>query len=192
MSLLPNNSSLADQEFASLVEKIVTEDYQALKINPLSCDIRLLPHLAICKDVNIAGLTESEARTYINNSQDIKKYTGTVYAVEQSINVCFEDGKLKEWFDTDLEEGYFDIDVTLRADPTKLYDAKKFKKAKELINKAKNVRSHLGIFSLKVPNSNGQIKQSGGVIINLNLTNSLTFNTRAKIYIGGGTRCQIV
>lgn len=175
MSLLPNNSFLKDQEFASLVERLVTEDYTALKIDPLTCDVRLLPHLAVASDVDISGLSEKEARLYIHNAKEIKKYAGTVYAVEQSINVCFEEGKLKEWFEADLEAGYFDVEVTLKADPSVVYLPKKFDKAKSMIQASKNVRSHLNSFVIDFPAGAGEVEKTEAMNFKLTLDSQTNF-----------------
>lgn len=175
MNLLPNNSSLTDQEFALLIDEIVKDDYSVLQIDPFTCDVRLLPHLALSESVDISGLEEKEARVYIHNAKEIKKYAGTVYAVEQTINVCFENGKLKEWFEADLEAGYFDVEVTLKADPSVVYLPTKFDKAKKMIHSSKNVRSHLNSFVIDFPKGAGNIEKNEAMNFNLALDSKESF-----------------
>ena len=157
MSLLPSNSSLTEQKFAEFLDRQNIEDYSVLKIDPLTCDARLLPHLAVGVNVDISNLEEDEARLYIKNAIEIKKYAGTVWAVERAINATFEDATLKEWFDADLEQGYFNVEVKLPADPNAIYSTNRWSRAKKLIHISKNVRSHLHHFKLVFPNAVGRI-----------------------------------
>jgi P2-related tail formation protein len=149
MNLLPNNSSIIDQNFAHFLEQRSKTTYQDIKIDVMSCDVSLLPHLALIKGVNITDMTEYEARLHIKNSS--KKSIGTVGAVEDVLNVCFENAKLVEWFEKeDLEKGYFDVSVDVKADKNLSYDERLFKVSKRLIDENKNVRSKLRKFDLSL------------------------------------------
>ena len=104
MNLLPNNSTLADQQFASLFDSKTTLSFKELYVDPLSCNSSLLEHIALLKGANIENMLESEARLYL--STFTKKSVGTVGAVEDAINVCFDDAKLVEWFEEVVESGF--------------------------------------------------------------------------------------
>ena len=58
MSLLPKNSSLRDQRFASFLDDRNRCNYSDLDTNPLTCDSSLLPHIALIKGVNIENMTD--------------------------------------------------------------------------------------------------------------------------------------
>jgi len=173
MSLLPLNSSLKNQKFAELIDVVSMEDYSALNIDSMTCDERLLENLAVGAGVDISGLSVNEARIYIHNAKEIKRYAGTVYAVEQSINVCFEDGQLKEWFEAGLDKGLFDVEVKLKADSSLVYLPSKFDKAKQMIRKSKNVRSKLNAFKISFPNGEGVVEKSEAINFKIDLDSKL-------------------
>jgi len=189
MSLLPNNSSLTEQKFAEFLDDRTKESYTVLKIDPLSCDARLLPHLAASVNVNISNLEEKEARLYIKNAIEIKRYAGTVWAVEKAINATFEDATLKEWFDADLEQGYFDVEVKLPADPNAIYSTKTWSRAKKLIHTSKNARSHLHHFKLIFPNAVGKIETTNALNFKLDAQNTTeqTLNADATVQTQAGS-----
>lgn len=150
MSLLPNNTSLKDQQFAVLIDDKSKVDYADLTKDPLNCHASLLPHLALEKGANIDNLSEKEARQYLSTFN--KKAIGTVGAVENAINVFFQDAKLIEWHkDPELEKGFFRVDMTVKADNTMTYDQRTFTLLNRLINKSKNVRSKLAGYEISFP-----------------------------------------
>jgi len=176
MSLLPNNCSLKDQTFTAFIEKKLIEDFDVLKINPLNCDKALLPDLAVGRDVDISGLIEIESRQLIFNSQEIKKYQGTVYAVNKAINISFKKANMQEWFDNNLDLGYFKVDVSLQVGT--IYDNNKFKIAKKIINKSSNIRSHFDGFNIKLLNKSTKQNMSIANNINISLSNQLKFKAQ--------------
>ncbi len=147
--LLPNNHSRQDQEFALFLDDSSRVDYKDLKIDVMTCDISLLPHLALIKGANISGMTENEARIYILNFS--KKNIGTRGAVEDVVNVTFEDAKVTEWFQDkeNLKKGVFRIDV--KAQSKKAYGEDTFLLSTRLINSSKNVRSKFDSFKVSMP-----------------------------------------
>ena len=122
----------------------------------------MLPHIAFAKGANIDNMLESEARLYLKNFK--RKALGTVGAVEDAVNVCWDDAHLVEWFeDSTLEKGKFRIDVTLKADTTKVYDDRLFSLSNRLIKEAKNVRSQVDSFNIKLPTITAEVRVSSGV-----------------------------
>jgi len=185
MSLLPKNTSLKDQQFAELLDGRSQVNYSDLKIDPLTCNISLLPHLAIIKGANIDNMAESEARTYLKTFS--KKANGTVGAVEDAVNVLFDNAQLVEWFEDKerFKKGQFGVSVDVRNDDTK-YDERLFSVSNRLIRTAKNVRSKFMGFDVKYPLVAGNISNSGGAVINIKLKNHLSFNGSLNLNITGG------
>ena len=149
-NLLPPNASANDQKNAKFLVDGLEREIN-LNTLPLEAHASLLPHLAIAYGVDISGLTEDEARAYLNNAFEIHRHKGTVYAVKKAIAVMFSAAELKEWFDVGLTAGLFDVEVTIAPDPSKVYSSKRFSTAKRLIDDAKNVRSHLNSFKVRMP-----------------------------------------
>jgi phage tail P2-like protein len=149
-NLLPPNASADDQKNAKFLVDGLEREVN-LSTLPLEAHASLLPHLAIAYGVDISGLTDGEAREYLNNAFEIHRHKGTVYAVKKAIAVMFGDAELKEWFDNDLTAGLFDVEVVIDPDPSKVYSSKRFSTAKRLIDDAKNVRCHLNIFNVRMP-----------------------------------------
>ena len=162
MSLLPLNSKVIDQNFAEIIDTRSRVDFSDVSIDTLICDSSLLPHIAFSKGANIDNMTESESRLYLKNFR--RKSLGTVGAVEDAINVCWDNAHLVEWFnDGTLDKGMFRIDVTLKADTTKVYDNRLFALSNRLIKEAKNVRSKVDSFNIKLPTITAEVKVSSGV-----------------------------
>jgi len=149
-NLLPPNASADDQKNANFLVDGLNRKVN-LSTLPLEANSSLLSHLAIAYSVDISGLTDDEARAYLNNAFEIHRHKGTVYAVKKTIAVMFSDAELKEWFDVGLTVGLFDVEVTISQDPSKVYSSKRFSTAKRLIDNAKNVRSHLNSFKVRMP-----------------------------------------
>ena len=151
MSLLPPNQPINDQKLVLFLTDNLECLTEYLTTLPDEANKEVLEHLAVIFDVDITGLNEDEAREYIKSAIDIHKHKGTVYAVKKAINVVFEKAELKEWFDKDLTAGLFDVEVTIAPDTKKIYSSKKFQTAIRLLNDAKNVRSHLNTFEIRLP-----------------------------------------
>jgi P2-related tail formation protein len=183
--LLPNNSSLIEQQFASYLDDNSKVNYEDLKIDVMTCDISLLPHLALIKGANIDNMLEVEARLHIKNF--IKKNIGTRGAVEDTINVFYQDAQLIEWFENDdIPKGMFDIDVKISNNINYIYDERLFKRSRQSINEAKNVRSKLKKISLKLPNANTNINEFTGGVFGVNLKSELQMNSKTNITLKGG------
>ena len=162
MSLLPLNSKIIDQNFAEIIDTRSRVDFSDVSIDPLACDSSLLPHIAFSKGANIDNMLESETRAYLKTFK--RKALGTVGAVEDAINVCWDEAHLVEWFEDDnLDKGKFIVDVTLKADTSKVYDNRLFALSNRLIKESKNVRSHIDSFKIRMPTITAEVKVSSGV-----------------------------
>ena len=161
MSLLPNNATLKDEKFAHLLDSKSRVDYENITNDPLLCDASLLPHIALIKGANIDNMLEHEARAYLKTFR--RKSLGTIGAVEDAVNVCFDEVKVVEWFEDDsLSVGEFNIEVSA-IDGGNLYDMRVFNLCKNLIKKSKNVRSQLKELKLSYLQKRASKIHSGAV-----------------------------
>lgn len=178
MSLLPFSAKVKDQQFAELYDIQSRVDYSDIAPDPLTCHISLLPHIALQKGANIENMKEAEARNYLKTFT--KKTIGTAGAVEDAINVCFDNAELIEWFDDEnLKKGMFNVSVYLKDDVSLVYDERLFSLSRRLINESKNVRSKLDAFDLKV-GAAGELDFLKAVSTNVVLTNDFDFVTMDK------------
>ncbi len=153
MSILPINES----ELQRAVEKVGTltlEKFDLTKItlNPLECDVSLLPHLALDFDVSIAGLDESEARAYLQHAREIKYYIGSPWAVKKAAASIFgENIQVQTWDKHDGVPGTYKflIDVT----PDKSVNDENINKTIKLVDEAKRESTHLSGITINMKNS---------------------------------------
>jgi len=186
-NLLSPNTKLLEQKFANFIEESSIQDFKLLSIDPMICDTSLLGHLALAYNLNIEKMKEKEIRAFIKRFLKNESILGTAKAVENTLSVVFQNAKLIEWFEADdLEVGEFRIGVTVKADENIKYDARKFSLSNRLINEAKNVRSHLKDFEVKLPDSHCDIAMFGAGAVDIKLSKKLTPLAGAvNTFIGG-------
>ena len=139
MSLLPNHKSKFDKKIDEFIGlRFEGLDLGAIDTLASSCPESLLPILAVSFDVDIDGLSQSEARELIKNAFEIHYYSGTFYSLNKALNALYSDVRVREWFEYKGEPYHFRLEL----------DASKnglspqiLKRSDELINKYKNVRS---------------------------------------------------
>ncbi len=139
MSLLPNHKSKFDKKIDEFIGlRFEGLDLGAIDTLASSCPESLLPILAASFDVDIDGLSQSEARELIKNAFEIHYYSGTFYSLNKALKALYSDVRVKEWFDYSGLPYHFKLEL----------DASKnglspqiLKRSDELINKYKNVRS---------------------------------------------------
>ena len=185
--LLPTNQKSKEQRFAEFVDESLIQDNSVITLDPLTCHSSLLEHIALGFGASISGMNKKEARLYLSKIEIVKTQRGTAGAVEDALSVTFEDAKLVEWFEAvDLDKGDFRVDVTVKADTKERYDKRKFALSKRLINEAKNVRSNLADFEIKLPESHCNIEVYGGGVVAANLSCEVEpFLSETKFKIGG-------
>lgn len=139
MSLLPNHKSKFDKKIDELIGlRLEGLDLGAIDTLAGSCPESLLPILAASFDIDIDGLSQSEARELIKNAFEIHYYSGTFYSLNKALKALYSDVRVREWFEYKGEPYHFKLEL----------DASKnglspqiLKRSDELINKYKNVRS---------------------------------------------------
>ena len=136
MSLLPNHKSKFDKKIDEFIGlRLEGLDLGAIDTLASSCPESLLPILAASFDVDIDGLSQSEARELIKNAFEIHYYSGTFYSLNKALKSLYSDVRVKEWFDYSGLPYHFKLEL----------DASKnglspqiLKRSDELINKYKN------------------------------------------------------
>lgn len=141
MVLIPVNES----EDLKVTDKSVYNRFEFLKnfdlnLFPKSCKKEYLSHLAFLFDVDIRALSETETREILSRAITLKKYIGSVYYLEQMLNIFDKEVSVKEWFSYAGQPYYFKVEVQ---SSNKSIDAKFYEDLEKQILKYKNVRSVL-------------------------------------------------
>lgn len=157
-SLLPINENQEQRDIESIGAAVLEGfDTTKLSINPLDCDLSVLPHLALALDVNIEGLNESESRVYLQNAREIKKYIGSVYAVNIAAASIFDEAiKVEPWNLHNGVPGTYKILLDAKEKPL---TSKNIKKVIKLIDTAKRKSAHLSGITFNMKNK-GLYKQA--------------------------------
>lgn len=148
MVLIPVNES----EDLKVTDKAVNNRFEFLKnfdlnLFPKSCKKEYLSHLAFLFDVDIRALSESETREILSRAITLKKYIGSVYYLEQMLNIFDKEVSVKEWFSYAGQPYHFKVEVQ---SSNKSIDAKFYEDLEKQILKYKNVRSVLDVIVINL------------------------------------------
>lgn len=148
MVLIPVNES----EDLKVTDKSVDNRFEFLKnfdlnLFPKSCKKEYLSHLAFLFDVDIRALSETETREILSRAIILKKYIGSVYYLEQMLNIFDKEVSVKEWFSYAGQPYYFKVEVQ---SSNKSIDAKFYEDLEKQILKYKNVRSVLDVIVINL------------------------------------------
>lgn len=148
MVLIPVNES----EDLKVTDKSVDNRFEFLKnfdlnLFPKSCKKEYLSHLAFLFDVDIRALSETETREILSRAITLKKYVGSVYYLEQMLNIFDKEVSVKEWFSYAGQPYYFKVEVQ---SSNKSIDAKFYEDLEKQILKYKNVRSVLDVIVINL------------------------------------------
>jgi len=139
MSLLPNHKSKFDKKIDEFIGlRFEGLDLGAIDTLASSCPESLLPILAASFDVDIDGLSQSEARELIKNAFEIHYYSGTFYSLNKALSALYADAKVKEWFDYAGLPYHFKLELDASKNGV---SPQTLKRSDEIINTYKNVRS---------------------------------------------------
>lgn len=139
MSLLPNHKSKFDKKIDEFIGlRFEGLDLGAIDTLASSCPKSLLPILAASFDVDIDGLSQSEARELIKNAFEIHYYSGTFYSLNKALSALYADAKVKEWFDYAGLPYHFKLELDASKNGV---SPQTLKRSDEIINTYKNVRS---------------------------------------------------
>lgn len=150
-TLLPLNENQIQRDIETVGSNTLNKfDTSKLTINPLYCDVSVLKHLAFSLDVSIEGLTESEARVYLQNAREIKKYIGSPYAVKKAASTIFgNDIKVQTWDKHNGVPGTYKILLDANEKPL---TQSNINKAVKLIDQAKRKSAHLSAITMNIKN----------------------------------------
>lgn len=156
MNLIPLNES----DTQRVVEDVGTNtlsniDISQLTVSPLDCDVSVLPHLALAFDVSIEGLEEQEARDYLQNAREIKKYIGSTYAVKKAAASIFgDDIEVLPWNKFGGEPCTYKFWINVNEKPV---NDENIEKTIKLVDIAKRTAAHLSGITVNMKN-NGAYK----------------------------------
>ncbi|WP_294962038.1 phage tail protein [Sulfurimonas sp.] len=152
MSIIPLRENKEQRDVEKVGEITLSKfNVKKVSVNPLECDILLLEHLALSLDINIAGLDENEARTYLQNAREIKKYIGTSYAVKKASEAIYgKDIKVEPWNKHSGVPGTYKIIIEANKKPV---TEANLNKTIRLIDYAKRVSTHLSGITINMKSS---------------------------------------
>lgn len=158
MSIIPLSENQEQRHLESVGDNTISKfDVKKVSVNPLTCDVSLLGHLALSLDVSIVGLDEDEARKYLQNAREIKKYIGSSYAVKKaSESIYGNDIKVEPWNKHNGDPGTYKIIVEANKKPVTQTN---LDKTIRLIDKAKRVSTHLRGITINMK-SNGLMSKA--------------------------------
>lgn len=161
-SLLPLNEQqelhLLDDYFGSRIDKL---NRLNLNVHPLFAEEKYLQLLSFILEIDIAGLSEQEARELLSLFVELKKYAGTVYVLKKVMSIFFNDVTL----DDQIGDYLFDLNVEMKNDVS----IEKLKRIRELAHKYKNVRSKLRDIIINLPLLQTEIKLTSACVFGLDI-----------------------
>lgn len=152
MNLIPAHERKIQKDVENIGTSTLEKfDISQLTVDPLKCDASLLPHLALALDVSIAGLDENEARAYLQNSREIKKYIGSTYAVKKAASSIFgDDIEVQPWNKHNGEAGTYKFIIDANGKPV---NDENINKTISLVDTAKRKSAHLSGITVNMKNS---------------------------------------
>lgn len=138
-SILPPNENDTQRAIEIVGSKAIENfDTTKLNVNPISCDVSLLPHLALAFDTDIVGLDEDEKRILLQNSRGIKLHIGSKYAVRKAAESIFgKSARAIPFYEYGGDAGKYKIAVEVPDDkPVTQENLLKTKKVVEDANRA--------------------------------------------------------
>ncbi|MFA0266830.1 phage tail protein I [Vibrio cyclitrophicus] len=151
-SLLPENLGDLERDLDAAISRMEDIEVPISTLwDPWNCPIELLPWLAWAVSVDSwrSHWPEDVKRRTVANSLDMHRIKGTRPAVELAIESLGLDYRLLEWFQETpkAQPGTFSLDVYIDDDS---YSATNNAELEQVINDAKNIRSHLRKINLNL------------------------------------------
>jgi len=143
-TLLPPNESAFLKAKELAYRSAINDNSSALVLDPMSCDEKLLPHLAQVVQVLYWSelLTVEEKRLLIANSKMLHKHLGTPFAIKKVFELLNREAELVEWFESEELEPYH-FKVKLFDRDFKGYSKEHIEIFELMLETYKNVRSVL-------------------------------------------------
>lgn len=182
-SLLPLNEKkelhLLDDYFGTRIDKL---NRLNLNVHPLFVEEKYLQLLSFILEIDIAGLSEQEARELLSLFVELKEYAGTVYVLKKVMSIFFNDVTL----DDQIGDYLFDLNVEIKNDVS----IEKLKRIRELAHKYKNVRSKLRNIIINLPFLETEFKMFNACIFGLDLKSETLIKEDFKTDVQLGSGCN--
>ena len=156
ITLLPPSESEFMKAKELAYRSVINSNAELLDTNPLTCDEKVLPHLAQVVQVLFWSETLSleEKRKLIFESKELHKYLGTPFAIKKVFEILELDAELIEWFEGQLDPYHFNVTVDVY---TRGISAELLELLEQMIESYKNVRSQLDTIEVRL-NSRASVK----------------------------------
>jgi phage tail P2-like protein len=156
ITLLPPNESAFLKAKELAYRSVINNNSSALVLDPMSCDEKLLAHLAQVVQVLFWSkeLTVAEKRKLILETKELHKFLGTPYAIKKVFAILELDANLVEWFEGQLNPYHFNVEVDVY---TRGISAELMLLLEQMIETYKNVRSELDTIEVRL-NSKAKLK----------------------------------
>lgn len=142
--LLPNNATDAERALSEATGRDIPVPIRQLW-NPATCPADLLPWLAWAVSVDDWNpqWTDEQKRGAIAASLEVHKIKGTAGALRAALDGIGYQSDATEWFQKSPIGDPYTFDVMLTLEQTGIPDNAGYQSIENVINSAKNLRSHL-------------------------------------------------
>lgn len=186
-SILPLNESKGLHALDKIVSSRFEEFFRLnLSTHPLYTEKRYLSVLSKIYDIDIVGLSEAEAREIINLFYELRKYAGTVYVLKKVLSIFFADVVV------DDKVGNFEFDLFMKLQND--VSLEKIEKIKTIVNKYKNVRSHLRNIILSYSNQQLNLKMTTATTFGLDVyaDTQIVHEMRVETKVSSGSNYRVL
>lgn len=153
--------------------------------SPQRCPTQILPWLAWAFGVEEwdAAWTEEQKRAAIAVSLELKRTKGTIGAVQDAVASLGLTAQVQEWFrDVPVRDPYtYRLILTVEQVG---FDTEQFRRLLLLINRTKNVRSHLSELAIQV-NSRDTLYSGGAALLGLDITVAYSYEGDEPLLLDG-------
>jgi len=162
ITLLPPTETDTLKALDVAYRSMIPAHTEAIDLNPMTCDAKLLPYLAQCVQVLYwdDAWSESEKRRFVRDAREVHRHIGTPYALAKMFESLGIRATLKEWYEYGAEPYHFSIDLSLgqkEITPALVLNLQKY------INVYKNVRTIMDKMTLAYQTTLKPKSNIGGV-----------------------------
>lgn len=172
--LLPWNATPQERALSEAVGRVSSVDTPLRELwNPDTCPPPLLAWLAWAFSVDEwnADWTDTQKREFIKRSVEVHRYKGTIGAVRDALAALQFSARVQEWFNQSPAGAAYTFRVLLEVDQVGI-DQAAFAALFAVIDRTKNLRSHLDLVELSVRTEAGpHVVVAAGVGNEITLTN---------------------
>jgi phage tail P2-like protein len=153
--------------------------------SPDRCPAQILPWLGWAFGVEEwdAAWTDTQKRAAIAASLELKRTKGTIGAVQDAVATMGLTAQVQEWFrDVPVRDPYtYRLILTVEQVG---FDTEQFRRLLLLINRTKNVRSHLSQLAVQV-NTRDTLYSGGATLLGLDITVNYSYEGDTPLQLDG-------